>query len=747
MTIRANFSNTGLNVGEHSTNLTYLYGLSDFFSVMFQDTSVVNLLLEADSETASEIYSNFLQLTSSISLAKIQATMHSTIKLVLLHSDAAVDGKVNTYHLPESFQSTRYIANRPLLPTGLLQEGVDYRIEQQKDGSSIIRFAAPIESYPFSSRVVSEGVKIQYALWFVDCEIDEQMLSTFYGNLIGVGPENASERFANFLYGLYYVYVNGPELDMLNKGLNLCLGIPMARTREVVLDVRTYLDTDQYFVICDQNQYVIPYGLPPTVKAGQIIEQGTSLANWVEVKDWQHDGEWWVNMLIPERIIPAMPDGQINRHATPGSHFDYIMRNYLKKHTFMVKINVGSFKNDQQFLEISKIINRAKPTYTEAIYVWSVEKLEDTIHINDDDLKYSMQFSWCEHIKACISRFYRNNEEDAVLRKCPRFIRYNIDYKYLNALGGDSYINDNKFMFGSPYSAEPGSFEAFGFVNTMSQFRANTPEERAWIRAKAIRGEDSWRGDRSKFGFYRGVMDETSNDGVPAFTTNSAWDVPIGMRVVPLYTTTMHDIMHKVEDYDQVPPQDDDWHFTLFDPARFSMAINQQAINERLLTYNPQDIISAYDSVFFRPDWVGYFGNEFPIHSWTTWAPEKTDVMQGDYLLCVRIIPSVVGVYWVTTNQTVKAPAYFPVGELDPLVATYDMPLTRNGGYNGSPFYVMRGRGSMNYNNESDAINETPINEMAGTPTSVVPYSDKYNPSPLVIRRDGMVIRHAMESL
>ena len=50
--IRANFSDSGIVIGANDKSMTYLYGLSDFFEVMFKDTSTLNLMLEAESLVA-----------------------------------------------------------------------------------------------------------------------------------------------------------------------------------------------------------------------------------------------------------------------------------------------------------------------------------------------------------------------------------------------------------------------------------------------------------------------------------------------------------------------------------------------------------------------------------------------------------------------------------------------------------------------------------------------------------------------
>ena len=136
--INSGFSTSGLPIGEDNVNMTYLYGLSDFFSVMFENTETVSLMLEATSESAADIYNRFLQLTSITSMTDIQTTVGSSIKLILVNSTDTVAGSINTFTLPGNIVSSKYIANKPLMPTSLLEESVDYRIDKTSSGYNLV---------------------------------------------------------------------------------------------------------------------------------------------------------------------------------------------------------------------------------------------------------------------------------------------------------------------------------------------------------------------------------------------------------------------------------------------------------------------------------------------------------------------------------------------------------------------------------------------------------------------------------
>jgi hypothetical protein len=727
--------------------MTYLYGLADFFTVMFQDTSTVNLLLESTTQASAEIYSQFLQLTSTLSLEGIGKTVGSSINLVLINSTDAVAGSLNTFSISSNtILSTRYIANKPFLPTTMLEQNVDFGLVTSSDGSTTITFAQSIDSYSFSVRANKDGSK-QYALWFVDAEIDERLISKYYGNLIGATPQNSTDAFYSFIYGLYYVYVQGPTLDVIRKGLNLTLGIPLARSAETVLDIRNYLTTNDYIVITDQNQYLIPYGLSPSVSIGQSLVVGDELAQWVVIQDYISDGAWWINLQIPPTIIPTLPDGQKDRYATEGSHFDYLMSNYLKKHTFLVKVNVGNFENLQTYQQLSTIINKAKPTYTQPIYIWTIDTLVEELTLSEASLKSQIVSSRCENLGLPIDRFYRGNNVDAPTRGCAQFIRFNVPYWVTKICGTDPYVN------GDPGSMTLNGNDVTGFTDYVTQYRTNTGEELAWIRAILQRNSETWRGSVTQVGFRRTQIDPTILDGTPINVSSSSWKVPVGVRVVPLYITTITDINNKSAAIGTPPPSPQQWSFPLFGAYSNTRAINTLAIDGGIHPANSKILIDNFNTLFFRDVSVGYLSAAIPDETgWKTYAPLVGDIKPGDYLLGIRIInqasTDIVGVYWVTSNDTVGAPIYFPVSDPDPLTVIYKMPLTRMGGLNGTPLYLLRGRGTLNYNNVGTAINEAAINthRSVASPALNQVYIDKYNPLNMPINRSGIAVNHAIES-
>jgi hypothetical protein len=676
---RANFTTKGLAVGQNNVNMVALYGLSDFFHTIFEDSETVNLMLEAEAEYASDVYSRFLQLSSTLSLESIQETVGSSMKLVLLQASNQVQGAENTYTLPTSIQSARYIANRPFLPTTLWEQNVDFSIQTSTAGQLQIIFARDITTAGFPVRTDSSGDTL-YALWFVDSNIDEELISKYYGDLIQISPEASTDNFYNLVYGLYYMYTQGPKLALIQSGLNLVLGIPLARDNETVLDIREYLQTGEYIVITNQNQYVIPYGLPASVAVGDTVTVGEPLSSWLQVKDYEEDGNWWLNLYIPSSVIPYLPPGQDNRYATEGSQFYYLMQNYLKTHTFLINIQVDNFKDIQNFTTVFDVIQRVKPTYTKAIYIWSVQGLDETLTLDDDSFSIDVFQARCEHLTQPIQEFYRGNTINPVMRDCPNFLRWNVP-EFVTAIGGsNTYINSFQPVL------DIGPVNGLRFPR--GQFTTPNEIEQAWIQNLWRRNSELWAVNRSVAGYNRGAMPQNSLSGTPV----NCLGLTEGMYAVPLYITSQADIQDKCTAVGADVPSLDQWTFVIPSLTN-SQAINTFAIDDSATIDTYTTLTDNYDTLFFRGPTVYYLGAHIPDLALTdTYAPNIDEIQQNDYIMGVRIEDVYVGIYWVTTNVSLDMPYCDPVPENDSLEVTWTAPMNRGFAGSGTPYYLIRGQ-------------------------------------------------------
>lgn len=729
------FSNEGLPLGKDTKTMSYLYGLSDFWAYMFEDASKVNLLLETNALMASEIYNRFLQLSSQISLEDISILSNSQLTLVLISDEdnrltegtpvsGKVNGKVETYYLPNSgkLKYAKHFANRALLPTETLDDGTDYYIDQELGQ---ITFSQPLNGMSFPARILANGSK-QYALWAIDAKVDESLIYEKYAKRIGVNPTNSTQLFKDFVYGMYYLYINGPNLETIRKGLNITLGIPLARDPETVLEIRLYPNTDQYLVITDLNSYLIPYGLTPTVSVGDTLATGDEISSWIEVKDYQNDGEWWANFMLPKHILPdvppsvpgggsVVPDSVPDRYMTAGSYADWLMRNYLKKHTFLVNVKTINFKNIQSFEQLAEIIHQVKPSYTTPIYVWTVPVPDEEIII-EDHFDLSIGHDLCEPVLDGTYRFHRDSNEPLIRCCCPDFTR----------MSAPAFLNDqtgyNVQINGHPRAYDGGRVN--GYISPMRTYREFTPRENAWDRTLRTRGQEQFITLRGKLDYRRLGTNEGQGYGV-----NPYRNVYPEKRMVYLFTTTLRDIQEKLLTLN-----------VAFDPDTYvTEVLKPTSENDSIV--KKDFVLSNFAYLFTKGTNGSYLGRLAPTDSYREWAPLLADFKTGDFFTYVNIGTSNFGVYWVTSNFDVETPGYWARNPSEaPSIRMTGKP-TRGSLPHGSSFYALRGAGREISYNTSDSIDSLAINTFPDPESeTVVVFEDDSNPLFLVDRSGQTLI-------
>ena len=411
----------GFSSTSDRTGLSYLYGLSDFWAIMFQDSEVIDRFLESNTIGLADIYSRFLQLTSSISVNDVQTFLYSEVKLLTVNtSDLVPSPSGTTYKIPENLVDARYLLDRPMLATKTLERNVHFNIDEV---SSTITFYEPLQDLGFPSRALPNG-QLQVAFWMTDVVEDDRLVSQYFGDLIDVSPQNVTRVYKDFIRGLYFLYTQGPTLKSLERGLSLALGIPLARTTEKVLLTVKNDVTGNWIVATDKSSYTIPYGITPSVSPGDELQVGEELVQVAEVLDYKVEDEWWLNISIPRELIPSAIN-ETDLLATPGSTTDSIMREYLKYHTFLVRIRWDGSFNSTSFEEVFRILRDVKPKYTYPIFVWSIVDT-DLIPIQDDQLGYDISYSLVDSLGcggAYIQRFLERYGE----RENTCFIHGNLD--------------------------------------------------------------------------------------------------------------------------------------------------------------------------------------------------------------------------------------------------------------------------------------------------------------------------------
>ena len=460
----AKFSQDGIELPDSSRSLTYLYGLSDFWLYMFNDEELMAGYLGTQSYLLSEVYNEFLQQASGLSLNTVQEHFGYQIRLELLTVPTGnLVATQNVFPLPEELKSARFLCNTPLFPSLILESGVDFYIDQS---ANTITFARPLGSYNFGLQSNTQGT--YFGVWAVDARVDQKALAD-YALLVGQNLNNPTLTYKSFLQGIYYLYINGPTLSLLVQGLNLSLGIPLSKAAESVLATVQDNVTNNWTVVTENNSYELPYGLPPSVTVGEQLSVFSTLADWIQVEDEKSQDGWWLDLQIPSNILMTLPPGE-DRYATTNSYADWVMRNYLARHTFLVNINTTNFENVQQFSTVIELLQTVKPKYTTSIYIWSVPLTE----VIASTVTYNNQIDWsiCEDLATDIDNFRRDSKNPLLRGSCNKMTRFSFPARY------QSNFAAVQNSLGTVTNAVPElsySYDNSGDVSRMNFGQANLP--------------------------------------------------------------------------------------------------------------------------------------------------------------------------------------------------------------------------------------------------------------------------------
>lgn len=474
-------------------NMAYLYGISDFWVTMFQDPEVFNETLDVMSLGMSDVYSRFLQTTSGVSLDDVAETVQSDIQLLLIDVDAPGPGR--RFKLPSPVQSCAFISDRPFLPLLTLDGGVDYFIEQvwnesSKEFESWLVFSRDFDDpsghrYGFPSAITETG-KYRYALWATDVKLDEQAISKSFADMIKVSPEISTKLFKRYIQGLFFLYTNGPNISYMSRGLSLALGVPLARAEEKVLAITTDTQSGAKTVVTTRDAYPLPFGITPTVEVGQVLQVGEPVANIAQIRDYRTDPEWWVNAYIPPEVFSG---GGV---ALPGNAVDFAMRTWLKTHTFVVKIiwqpdaTIGDFSN------LKKIVDKASPPYTSAVYVWALSMGDEVIESDDDDFNFLAEVT-LEDLVGYLGYIHRDGSHPPSYNRLARlFIRGNITEEGILIRESVATVNPTFKLKASDFLTAGGVDTSFPHSNLVPLYNMTTAEADAKLLSVGVTPPATW---------------------------------------------------------------------------------------------------------------------------------------------------------------------------------------------------------------------------------------------------------------
>ena len=242
-------------------------------------------------------------------------------------------------------------------------------------------------------------------------------------------------------------------MDLLARGLNLALGIPLARDNETVLRIIQDPETGNWSIITANNSYTIPYQIAPVVEEGDELVVGQEVSWVAQVQDYKSQDSWWINLAIPRELLKDIPSN-VPTTAIKGSTFDYLMRKFLKYHTFLVQIDINADFDSASMTEMIRLVKDARPSYTFPVFVWRVPIEDDPLLEDDSELSYSQKLDMVDTL--LLGEYLRRDheEEDIAGERSGRvFIHSNgnlvgytgdtvdVSHRVLDGLTGNTYLD------------------------------------------------------------------------------------------------------------------------------------------------------------------------------------------------------------------------------------------------------------------------------------------------------------------
>ena len=644
---------------EVTGQMTYMYGLSDFWLQIFADKDLVDSLLEVSTQTLGDAYGQFLQRAGNISLDSIQESYNSQLKLYLFSPSDAVDGLTGSiFKLPEKTTRMDFMMNRPMLPSISLKHGVHFEINEY---GTEISFYKPLAELGFPQRVTADG-KTQFAIWASNVCIDEDIIYSQFGRAVGMTPDRAIGNYKDFIQGLYFLYSHGPVINYLQAGINLALGIPTVRANERVMNVMQNPINGHWEILTATNFYDIPYGFQPDIAEDDELTEGMQLINWVDVRDYQKSGEWWYNTFIPAELTGGIQYPPVQKNTDMA----YIMRNYLKYNTFMVLFQQAGV-DLKGYYTVSDVIWRARPSHTFPVFVWTSPMGDEIVNVTDEDLEIGQLVEVEDTIyDTRIIDFVRGDRGTYFSRGTNYYNRFQIPVYHQGMVGDAPKLGEFRGVNadGRHLSGIGGWVQEAGESVEQDIYRVD-PVFKSRGTMAVVRGRST--GVRS----YRGSEVSTSEGLVRRYVNAAGTAIDVDTRnVVPLYLIHADDLRAKLAKINQQAAAD----MVVYEAHPFWVGpLNLQTVYDDIIVRSSGVVADNYDPALEKVFTFKYTDEYTPPilskHAAQMYVPKKADLPTNGKLLLAEIYQDNWSVSMIVETATI-VPTYFPVADGDPIEMT-----------------------------------------------------------------------------
>lgn len=350
----------------------FLNFLSDFWTTVWQDKQLLSTAIGAQVEVLFRLYLQSVRIAAPDFIDNLNIFQEDFWNLIFFDESARVSNF--KYQLPERYKTLPFLYNKMFNPTLVLREGVDYTLEQDVvvsggQTATLIVFA----SDPFLNPAypVGEPNQVKTLMFFAPkVLIDNDDLYKIFGNLVKI-VQPSGEQYRQLVKGAMSLYAKGPILFLMNSGLSLAAGYPIARDTDRVLGITN--DATNYIIRTAKGaEYLVPLVASLSVQVDSTLIPLQSLIRDIQVVDYISEPEWWkggTGNTNPEfRVVNYISEDLAPDLATDKRDdlvvIDHLFNTFFKYHVFGMRINTLALQNFDAIESFFDLVFDVKPSYT-----------------------------------------------------------------------------------------------------------------------------------------------------------------------------------------------------------------------------------------------------------------------------------------------------------------------------------------------------------------------------------------------
>lgn len=273
--------------------------------------------------------------------------------------------------VPANIVSITTLQERIDTPTFMLQEGVDYQVQ---DGILATRIAFPMMTTgPVQDRSRS--------LWAEKTRIDRETPYRNFGVLIDFYRKN-SEAYKQALQGLWYTFWTGSTTGNLRRGLQILLGLPSARKAGTITSVTAPTDTaDGEVQVTDSRGQILVYAIPKglaiaeTLALGSVVKRFDVLSTGIKIIDRISEPGFVAAHLGRPGIARFLTS---NATTGPGDTDETKALTLLENHLFIPQVLARVITGQINVIELRRFLDNMKPEWTEYAFAFN-EDIDESL--------------------------------------------------------------------------------------------------------------------------------------------------------------------------------------------------------------------------------------------------------------------------------------------------------------------------------------------------------------------------------